>query len=304
MNAPMIPKGSGEHVGLVKASGQVESRYTDLECNDYTLFPVDLESAGSLVSVDINRKISCLILDGTLPEPQLGKLLSQRYESVRQYHPPQVVLLAPEQRSDEPKFLKMGADRVLLGDTEPRAKHLIIGSLIDEYRNLIKLTTELGWRKSAVGQIEQGVFRYYTRREARNLATMLSLTCPDPVPAAVGLTELLVNAVEHGCLGLKAGEKEQLILEGRLDQELAIRRASPENDDKSVVVAFESGPDFRRFTIVDPGDGFDHAAILDGDFGRVGTAKSGRGVMMAQACFSTLAYEGRGNIVTATVQID
>jgi hypothetical protein len=40
------------------------------------------------------------------------------------------------------------------------------------------------------------------QRAARDVATILANACPDPDSAVVGLTELLLNAVEHGNLGI------------------------------------------------------------------------------------------------------
>jgi len=45
-----------------------------------------------------------------------------------------------------------------------------------------------------------GTFRFQTLDAARQLASMLSNACPEPAKVIVGMTELMVNAVEHGNL--------------------------------------------------------------------------------------------------------
>lgn len=60
-------------------------------------------------------------------------------------------------------------------------------------------------RQSPIGSIIEGLFDIRTPTEARNLATMLALACPDPGAVVVGLQELMLNSIEHCNLDIGGG---------------------------------------------------------------------------------------------------
>lgn len=62
--------------------------------------------------------------------------------------------------------------------------------------------------------MQEGRFRFQTLEDARVLATHLARTCPEPERAVQGLQELMVNAVEHGNLGICYAEKGRYVLAG------------------------------------------------------------------------------------------
>src|SRR5258708_3286346 len=57
-------------------------------------------------------------------------------------------------------------------------------------------------------------YQIRTLHEASELAHLLAAAHPDPDRVVVGLTELLVNAVEHGNLGITYREKADLLERG------------------------------------------------------------------------------------------
>lgn len=169
---------------------------------------------------------------------------------------------------------------------------------VEEYRLRLSVRDAVEKGPRAVGDIDKATFRFRTREEAKNLATMLSSACKEPVPIAIGLTELFVNAVEHGCLAIGHGEKGRLIEKGRLAEEILYRRALPEYVDRYVIVEFERFEDKVVFDVKDPGDGFDYQSFVRDAGGH--TKKHGRGITMAGGCFDELVYFGNGNHVRAT----
>ncbi len=145
-------------------------------------------------------------------------------------------------------------------------------------------------------------FAFQTLEAARDLAILLANACPDPQRVVVGLTELLLNAVEHGNLGITYREKGELCEEERWEQEVASRLAHPLNADKEVQVRFTRGPEEIRLVIRDQGDGFDWQAFLEMDPARANDSH-GRGIAMARLLsFDSLEYRGCGNEVEVTVE--
>lgn len=183
-----------------------------------------------------------------------------------------------------------------------RALRRFLAEEIERYSIISALRRELEKRTSAIGQIVQGVFEFKTRREAQNLATMLSLTCKDPMPVAIGLTELFVNAIEHGCLEIGHDEKGQLLETGMLTDEIRKRQRMPSYKNRVATVDFKRSAGSLFFTIKDPGPGFDYTTYMAEQEAHM--KKHGRGIMMAKGCFSSLSYHGCGNEVHAVHTVD
>lgn len=151
--------------------------------------------------------------------------------------------------------------------------------------------------------IEPGpvVFRFADLVAARDLASILSASCPDPKRVVIGLSELLVNAVEHGNLGISFEEKARLHEQNRWEEEVARRLATPELAARRVTVEYWREPGRIRIGIRDEGDGFDWRRYLEVDPARV-MAAHGRGIAMANMLsFDTVDYRGAGNEVEVLI---
>ncbi|WP_417449709.1 ATP-binding SpoIIE family protein phosphatase [Kordiimonas sp.] len=142
---------------------------------------------------------------------------------------------------------------------------------------------------------KRGRFTFQSRREAKKAATRLAAASTDPIGTAVGLMELFVNAIEHGCLGIGHDEKGKLLEAGELNTEISRRRAMPAYASNYVNVEFSRDDDALRIIIKDPGLGFDHRTFVTADAAH--GKKHGRGITMAKNCFDELTYHGVGNEV-------
>jgi CheY-like chemotaxis protein len=146
-----------------------------------------------------------------------------------------------------------------------------------------------------------GRYRFRRLYEARELAAWLALACPDPQGAQLGLFELMVNAIEHGNLGIDYEEKTRLLSEYRLEEEIERRLQLPENQEKFAEVEYKDLGDSFEFHIRDCGEGFD---FLRFQSLTVETAYShhGRGIVIARnLCFDDMQYIGRGNQVRGVI---
>jgi anti-sigma regulatory factor (Ser/Thr protein kinase) len=116
-----------------------------------------------------------------------------------------------------------------------------------------------------------------------------------------GLNELMVNAVEHGNLGISYDKKMQLVLEGRWQEEIENRLAQPEYSRKYAILEYEASEKGRTVKIIDQGKGFDWNSYLDLSPSRA-TDPNGRGIAIAKMrSFPTLEYRGSGNEVICFV---
>jgi phosphoserine phosphatase RsbU/P len=151
---------------------------------------------------------------------------------------------------------------------------------------------------------EEAGYEVRTLAEARDLATLIASLHPDPDRIVIGLTELLVNAVEHGNLGITYEEKASLLDRGAYDAEISRRLALPAFASRKVKVKVTRDGVTLATRIEDEGDGFDWLPYLDVDPERALTC-NGNGIAIArEMSFDELRYEGRGNVVVATVRLD
>ncbi|HET6330496.1 MAG TPA: response regulator [Holophagaceae bacterium] len=148
--------------------------------------------------------------------------------------------------------------------------------------------------------MDLGRFRFRTQEDAENLTHLLAAACPDPDRAAIGLSELLLNAVEHGNLEITYQETSEAI-ERRSRAELIRNRIKdPRYSSRFAEVRFEHLPDRYRFLVKDQGNGFDWKKFLQLSPERAYDTH-GRGVYMASNCFDRMEFMGNGNTVTVEI---
>ncbi len=269
-----------------------------LACRDFGMIVVRDQADLHDVSSDVQARISAVMIDPSISVDGCGRLLKSLNLHDRTADIPVVIAAGDAVRAAESILSEICGFRMVPADMSDRALRYVLADAIAECARVRFLRQELLTRTSAIGHICAGTFRIKNRREASNLATMLSLTVDDPAPVAIGLAELLLNAVEHGCLGIGSAEKERLIEEGVFNEELERRMADPAYAGREVELDFKREGAERRFQITDPGKGFDHQPYAHAE-AELSFTKSGRGILMARQCFARLDYKGSGNQVVA-----
>jgi CheY-like chemotaxis protein/anti-sigma regulatory factor (Ser/Thr protein kinase) len=199
--------------------------------------------------------------------------------------------------------LNAGAYYYLIKPFEPKVLLSIVGAAVAQYREHLAMLESVKLAERPFAFLDSGVFHFQTLEEGCLLADFFAHACPKPDKAILGLRELLINAVEHGNLGISYDEKGDLINDDLMHQEIARRLALEENRHKFVEVIFERKPDALIFTIRDQGDGFEWKRYLDFDPERVFDS-NGRGIAMARTTsFDSIEYQGNGNTVVAKVNL-
>ena len=115
---------------------------------------------------------------------------------------------------------------------------------------------------------------------------------------SVALRELLINAIEHGNLGLTYEEKTHALELGTLRQLVDDRRANPERSALRTTVWMQRSGDDLRIRIRDQGLGFDWRRLPDPTDPANILADHGRGVLLAALAVDELTYNEAGNEVT------
>lgn len=153
-------------------------------------------------------------------------------------------------------------------------------------------------REPAIGRLVSGIFEFRTLAEAEKLSALLAANYPDPDRVAVGIWELLCNAVEHGNLAIDFAEKSRLLRSGTYHAEIEHRLATSPFGKRVARVEFRRNRTRIRLSVLDEGQGFDFHAYLDADMPL--DAPNGRGIAIAsRLSFDRLTYRGTGNRVDA-----
>lgn len=194
--------------------------------------------------------------------------------------------------------IEAGAFYYLPKSADDRVLHSIIRAAVEDFSYKETLLQNLAGSQNPFGMLQRGVFELRTLKDAERIALWIANSTPNP-PRAMGMHEILINAIEHGTLGITYDEKTDLLNDGVWHKEVARRLALPENAAKSVRVEVVREPDRMTVRVADCGPGFDYESYLDFDETRV-FDNHGRGIALTRAAMD-LAYEGTGNIVVVTI---
>ncbi|PCJ17310.1 MAG: hypothetical protein COB02_13865 [Candidatus Cloacimonadota bacterium] len=117
----------------------------------------------------------------------------------------------------------------------------------------------------------------------------------------MGLSELIINAVEHGNCGLTFDCKTKL-LEKEINMVDYVKELAKNDliiNKKRVRLDYEIHLDYSVWKITDEGEGFNHNDFIEADPERL-LLSHGRGIVMARSCSDKLKYNDKGNIATLT----
>ena len=272
-----------------------------LDERDFELVMVE---SGEAAWDELNRPDSCfdlVLLDRMMPGMDGIQVLKRIKGDERLHAIPVIMQTAATSPEQVREGLAAGAFYYLTKPFEGEALQTIIRSALDDMRTRRELNANLADHAVALACIKEGEFLVRTLDEARKLASFIALLGLQPETLAMGLSELLVNGVEHGNLGIDFAEKSRLREADCWESEIQRRIGLPENRDKKV--RFRVRGEIQRwvFEITDDGEGFDWRRFLDFDPERA-FAPNGRGIALSrQLSFSTLTYIPPGNKVVVTV---
>lgn len=179
---------------------------------------------------------------------------------------------------------------------------IVQAALIDaEARDALRL--QLHSHINSLQFLKQAEFSIRTVDEASQLASFIARACPNAEMVVMGISELLINAVEHGNLGLSYAEKSSLKRDDCWRPEIDRRAALATNIEKEVKLQFQRDERSITLRVIDQGNGFDWQSFLEIDPERA-FDPNGRGIALARLLsFSTLIYEGGGNTAIATISL-
>jgi DNA-binding response OmpR family regulator len=205
---------------------------------------------------------------------------------------------APEQVTEG---LEAGAAYYLAKPIQPDLLVALVRSALSEWTDRRSLQPREHVPSRLLSTLQEAEFEFRTLSEARDLAIELSRLCPEPERVALGLTELMVNAIEHGNLEISYNEKSSLCRANVWQFEVERRLGLPEYRTRIAHVHVSRCGEVLQFIVRDEGPGFSWRQFLRPDPERA-FAPNGRGIALArELAFSKLDYLDPGNVVVAKV---
>lgn len=249
----------------------------------------------------MNEHYSLIIVDSLMPKLDGLEFLRRLKANPRFSEVPVIMLTTATSPEEVSKGMQAGAYYYLFKPILPESLISIVRGAIEDHRSLRVVRHLSKHQEAAQKLLVTAEYRFCSLRDINHLVPILSGFTPQPHLTASGLADLMVNAIEHGNLGITYAEKARLKFDGTWEAEIEHRLALPEYHDRFASIRIEQFPGRIQYTITDQGKGFDWKKYLEFDPGRV-FDPNGRGIAMARKMsFSRLEFLDKGNIVVATV---
>jgi len=248
-------------------------------------------------------KFDLILLDKEMPHLDGIALLKRIKSDVRLKDLPVVMLASGTSQEDIISGLDEGAYYYLTKPSTVAVLKLVIKNALEDFIQKRELRILIGLQANYLNLLHKAEFKIQTLSDARDLALFLAEASTDPNRTVSGYSELLINAIEHGNLGIDYEEKSLLLSEERWKDEIEIRLKDSCYCARMVHVTLEKTTTTCIVTIADQGEGFNWPAYLNFSPERVFDLH-GRGIAMSKATsFDSLEYLKNGSVVVTTVQL-
>lgn len=249
------------------------------------------------------EKIDAILLDRMMPGKDGLELLRDIKSDRTLKDIPVILQTAKGSNEDAIDGIEAGAYYYV---TKPYAAKMLLSVLeaaIREFREHAILQSQLQKRDSVMSMMKTASYEVKTPADARELAAYISVMTVEPAKYIMGLTALMINAVEHGNLGIGAETKYNLLLNGAWEEEVNKRLALPENQEKAAVVSLRKVHSRLHVSIRDSGPGFRWQGYLNFDPTRMADP-CGKGIAIANMSNpGHMKYNEAGNEVTYTMPV-
>lgn len=250
----------------------------------------------------IDQKIDVVLLDRMMPGMEGIEVLKKMKEDAALQDIPVIMQTAMASSDDAIEGIEAGAYYYVTKPYDASVLLSIVASAVREHEQSVDLRDRVRKRDIVLSLTKNAEFEVRTLPEAREVAAHLSNLSQDPSRVIMGLTALIVNAVEHGNLEIGCERKHELLVLGEWEQEVDKRLVMPEYAGKRVRVSFVHHNDGSVvIEIEDQGQGFNWSEYMDFEPMRM-TEPNGRGIAIANIMSpGNVEYHGNGNKVTYTI---
>lgn len=246
-------------------------------------------------------QIDIIVLDREMPVMDGMEFIQTLKQDKRFDHIPAIMVTGSGQPSQISQGIEAGVFYYLVKPIHYDVLSTLVSSAMEESVRVKKLSSLLENQNDSFNLLTEADFVITTISEAEHLSSMLADCYPNPMRVFPGLFGLMINAIEHGNLGIGYTEKSRLLEKGQWGQEINHRLLLAENIYKNITVNYHKTDQAITVIITDQGKGFDWKSFLTINPDRV-LKGNGRGIALARIqSFDKLEYNVPGTQVTATV---
>lgn len=244
-----------------------------------------------------------ILLDRMMPDMDGIEILRRVKSRSDMMHVPVIMQTGMTADADVLEGLQAGAYYYLTKPFSADTLLAIVAAATRDYRGHRELAEEVQRQSRTMSCLTEARFVFRTPEEARNLAALAANAAPQPERVVLGLSELMLNAVEHGNLAIGYQEKTRLIEAGTLHERIHQLLADSELSRRQAELSVQRLADELVFVVRDQGAGFDWQGYLEMSPERAFDTH-GRGIAMSRMIsFDSLEYCGAGNEVRASIRL-
>lgn len=250
------------------------------------------------------KDIDVVLMDREMPVMDGLTAVKRMKDSRTMRNIPVIMVTGADSTEEMREGLDAGVFYYLTKPVDENMLRSVLSAAVREAEQSRTLSEELGKHKASFDLIDTAKFKFSTISEAESLAAFLANCFPDPERVVSGLGELLVNAIEHGNLGIGYEAKTTLVENGTWRSEVERLQTLPQHAHKKAMATIAHKDDGTYVVIEDRGEGFPWKKYLQIDPARAGD-NHGRGIAQANSTsFDRLTYNEKGNQAVAFVGVN
>lgn len=250
--------------------------------------------------------IDIAVLDKMMPSPDGIEVLKAIKSSPALKHMPVIMQTGDAGVQQMKEGMEAGALYYLTKPFHPEIlKAMLHSAIIEcELRKEVEQNNANATGQAIFLMMQKGEFHFRTPDEAKRLAGAVASLCKNPKDTALGLMELMMNAIEHGNLGLGFSAKQKAIGQGQWQQEIEKRLEDPINQTKRVVLTYHRQGYRVEMSLQDDGDGFDIASYREKTAEELLQSTDGSGIGRALVSeLKNIVYHPPGNRVSFDIEL-
>ncbi len=251
--------------------------------------------------VEHAREIDVVLMDREMPVMDGLSAVKRIKDNPEIRNVPVIMVTGADSTYEMKEGLDAGVFYYLTKPVDEDMLRSVLAAAVREAQQRKTLSQELGKHKASFDLIDTCKFKFRTLNEAESLAAFMANCFPDPERVLPGLGELLINAIEHGNLGVGYTQKTELIDAGTWRSEVERLQTLPQHEQKFAVATIAHKDEGTYVIIEDQGSGFDWKQFMQIDPSRAGD-NHGRGIAQARTMsFDKLSFNEKGNQAVAFV---